>query len=176
MRIERTSTLLFAVTSVLAVMATGALADDLNIPPRKAGQWEVTMALGKGMPEMKVQMCLDETTDKSMMAAGLSMTKKNCPTQNMSRDGDDIVIDSVCDFGGMKTTSHIVISGDMQSDYTVHITGDVEGGPKGMPGKTDMTQTVHWVGADCDGMKPGEMMMPGGSKIDATQMMKAMGG
>jgi hypothetical protein len=39
-----------------------------------------------------------------------------------------------------------------------------------------MTQTVHWVGADCAGMKPGEMMMPGGLKIDATKLMKSMGG
>ena len=175
MRTATTSLYLLGAAVALAT-ALPAAADDLNIPPRKAGQWEVTMSLGKGRPEMKSQMCLDETTDKEMMAAGLSMSKDMCPTQKISHDGDNIVIDSVCDFGAMKSTSHIVISGDMQSDYTVHITGNIEGGPKGMPGKTDMTQTVHWVGADCAGMKPGEMMMPGGLKIDATKLMKSMGG
>ena len=176
MRIENSSALFFAVAAALALANSGAIADDLNIPPRKAGQWEITMSMGQGRPEMKTTMCLDENTDKAMMSAGLSMTKDMCPTQKMSQEGGNIVIDSVCDFGGMKTTSHIVISGDMQSDYTVRITGDIEGGPKGMPNKTDMTQTVHWVGAECVGLKPGEMMMPGGMKFDATKMMQSMGG
>ncbi|MEO8667767.1 MAG: DUF3617 family protein [Bauldia sp.] len=175
MRIHQATILLFA--GALAGQVASAAADDLQIPPRKAGQWDITMAMGHGLPEMKAQMCLDDTTDKAMMAAGLSLSKTVCPEQSAVRDGDDIVIDSKCEMGRMKTASHIVISGDFQSTYTVHITGTIEGMPKGMSNKTDITQTVTWAGAECTGgLKPGEMAMPGGIKIDATKLMKSMGG
>jgi hypothetical protein len=130
------------------------------------------MSLGQGLPEMNIAMCLDEKTDAAMMSAGLAIAKDMCPEQSMRRDGDNLVIDSVCTFAGKKTTSHIVISGDMSSAYTVHIQGDVEGAPR----KTDMKQDVRWAGATCDGLKPGEMMMPGGMKIDAIRIMGGMGG
>ena len=44
-------------------------------------------------------------------------------------------------------------------------------------GPTKMTQTATWVGVDCtDGLKPGDMLMPGGMKANVTDMMKMMGG
>jgi hypothetical protein len=173
MRIDQTRLLLAA--SALALPATFAVADDLNIPPRKAGQWEIAMSMGGG--QFTTRMCLDDATDKAMMQAGLSLSKDVCPEQSSSQDGDTIIIDSTCQMGPMKTTSHIVITGDFQSAYTVRITGTVEGMPKGMDDKTDITQTVTWVGSECTGgLKPGEMEMPGGMKIDATRLMQSMGG
>jgi hypothetical protein len=162
---------LFALIGLAAVSGPAA-ADDLQIPPRKPGQWEIRMSLGHGLPEMNAVMCLDEKTDAAMMAAGLALAKDVCPEQSVRREGDELVIDSVCAFAGKKTTSHIVITGDMSSAYTVHIQGQVEG----MPRKTDMKQEVRWAGPTCDGLKPGEMMMPGGMKIDATRVMRGMGG
>jgi hypothetical protein len=163
---------LYALLAASIVGSLPAAADDLDIPPRKPGQWEVKMSLGQGLPEMTAAMCLDEKTDAAMMAAGLSLAKDMCQEQTMRRDGEAIVIDSVCEFGGKKTTSHIEVTGDMSSAYTVHIQGTVEG----MSRKTDMKQEVRWAGSTCDGLKPGEMMMPGGMKIDATRLMGATGG
>jgi hypothetical protein len=177
MRIRFAAVCQLAIVATLAVPATFAAADSIDIPARKAGMWHIKMAMGPGLPERTAKLCLDGTTDKAMMEAGLSLTKGMCEKQEMTRDGGAIVIDSVCKFGPMKSTSHIVIDGDFQSEYKIHITGAIEGGPKGMPGKTDLTQTVRWISADCsDGLKPGEMMMPGGLKIDATKLMKSIGG
>jgi hypothetical protein len=173
----RTGTGLFALLVTLA-FAAPALSEEIGIPARKAGEWEITMTMGgkAKIPPMTMKVCLDEKTDAEMMKAGLAISKDACPRQDMSRDGDDIVIDSTCSFGGMETTSHIVVSGDFQSSYTLIISSSIEGAPAGMPKNTEMTQTARWVAAACKGMKPGEMMMPGGMKIDATKMMKGMGG
>ncbi len=166
-----TRALLFALAALSLAAELPAAADELQIPPRKPGQWEIKMSLGKGLPEMNATICLDEKTDAAMMAAGLSLAKDMCPEQSMRRDGETLVIDSVCSFGGKKTTSHIEVTGDMSSAYTVSISGNVEGTSR----KTDMKQEIRWAGPVCDGLKPGEMMMPGGMKIDATRMMGAMG-
>ena len=108
--------------------------------------------------------------------AGLAVSKDKCPEQTIVRDGSDIVIDSNCKFGAMSTKSHVVISGDFQSAYTIHITSENQGGPKGMPPKTDITQEARWTGAQCtDGLKPGQMLVHG-MKIDATKVMKGLGG
>jgi hypothetical protein len=169
--------LVWLVVAVGAV-ASSAFAEDLSdIPARKAGMWHIRMAMRPGLPELTTKLCLDASTDKLMMAAGLSISKGMCEKQDIGRDGASIVIDSICKFGPLKTNSHIVIDGDFQSEYTVHITGTVEGGPKGMPDKTDLKQTARWISETCsDGLKPGQMMMPGGKKIDATKLMRSMGG
>jgi hypothetical protein len=160
-----------------ALPATFAGAEEIELPARKPGMWHIKMALGPGLPERTAKLCLDETTDKAMMAAGLSLTKGMCEKQDVSHEGKAIIIDSACTFGPMKTTSHVVVEGDFQSEYRVHITGAVEGGPKGMPGTTEMNQTVTWISSDCsDGLQPGQMMMPGGIKIDATKLMQSIGG
>jgi hypothetical protein len=75
----------------------------------------------------------------------------------------------------MKTTSHIVMSGDFQSSYSMQITSDTTGGPPKMPGHSVMTQTATWMGACSAGMQPGDMIMPGGMKINALKAMKPGG-
>lgn len=167
----------FVVMAAVA-LPLAAHAAEFDFPPRKAGQWEMTTKIAgmANLPAMDAKMCLDATTDQKMMAAGLALSKTACSKQDIAHDGADIVIDSTCKFGAMTTTSHVVISGDFQSAYTMHITSNNVGGPKGMPAQTDMSQEARWTGASCtDGLKPGEMLVHG-MKIDATKMMKSMGG
>jgi hypothetical protein len=101
-----------------------------------------------------------------------------CSRQEISRDGEDYVIDSTCQIGPMTSTSHIVVSGDFQSAYTVNMTSEMSGAAMaGMPGTNNMTQEARWISADCtDGMAPGDMLMPGGMKTNVKDMMKMMGG
>jgi hypothetical protein len=166
---------------VLAFTTTAASAQDFDFPARKAGMWEIQNASAQGGPaNMTIKACVDEASDKQMMQAGLNMSKSMCPEQSMTKDGDSIVIDATCDFGGMKSKSHTVMTGDFQSSYQVETTSEISGMPSvpGMPsGPTKMTQTATWVGADCtDGLAPGDMLMPGGMKVNVSDMMKMMGG
>jgi hypothetical protein len=48
------------------------------------------------------------------------------------------------------------------------------GSEKG-PRETLMTQTAAWKGADCAGMKPGDMTVPGGLRVNVEQL-KALSG
>jgi hypothetical protein len=165
----------------LACGTTAASAQDFDFPTRKAGMWEIQNVTQQGgTPDMTIKACVDEASDRLMMEAGLNMSKSMCPDQTMAKEGDSIVIDATCDFGGMKSKSHTVMTGDFQSSYQVETTSEISGMPSipGMPaGPTKMTQTASWVGADCtDGLMPGDMLMPGGMKVNVKDMMKMMGG
>jgi hypothetical protein len=146
-----------------------ALAQDFDIPARKAGQWKIEMQLPTpGKQSIVTELCLDANTDKQLMSAGIGMTPE-CTT---TKSGNGF--DSVCNFSGMTTRSHVEISGDFQSSYTVKIVSDREGGPAGVPKHSEITQTATWQG-ECKGLKPGEMLMPGGLKMDALKVLKPGG-
>jgi hypothetical protein len=158
----------FALPLAACCAALPALAQGLDIPPRKAGQWKIEMQLPVGNQKIVSELCLDENTDKQLMAAGVGMTSDCTTTQNGNS------FDSVCTFGGMTTKSHIEMSGDFQSSYAMKISTDREGGPANIPKHSEMTQTATWEGA-CKGLKPGEMLMPGGLKMDALKILKPGG-
>ena len=165
--------------AALIALAVPAAAQEFDFPERKAGMWEIKMMpeTPGAMPEQTIKACIDAASDKQMMAAGFSMSKSMCSRQEMKQEGDSYVIDSTCQVGPMSTTSHIVITGDFQSAYTVKMTSEVTGAPMAVPGAGNMTQEARWVGADCtDGMAPGDMLMPGGMKVNVNDMMKMFGG
>jgi hypothetical protein len=159
--------LTIALVAGVAIVPAAAWAFD--IPARKAGQWKIEMQLPvAGMKAIVTELCLDENTDKQLMEAGVGMTS-DCTTTQTGNG-----FDSVCNFSGMKTTSHVEMTGDFQSSYTMKIVSDIEGGPAKMPKHSEITQTATWEGA-CKGLKPGEMLMQGGLKVDALKAMKPGG-
>jgi hypothetical protein len=163
---------------IAAIVVAGCLpafAAEIDLPPRKPGQWQVEMDTGSG-PAITMTMCLDEATDAAMMQLGLSLSGDLCSNLSTTRDGDTIVIDATCTLGTMKTTSHSVISGDFQSAYTIEIASTIEGAPEGMPAQSSITQRVTWMGACADDLAPGDMMMPGGMKMNVKDLIGAMGG
>jgi hypothetical protein len=167
--------------AALAALTLPAGAQEIEFPARKAGQWEITMTSETpgGMPNQTIKACIDATTDKQMMEAGFSMSKSMCSRQEMKQEGDAYVIDSTCQIGPMTSTSHIVITGDFQSAYTVKMTSEMTGAAlvPGMPGTNNMTQEARWISDACtDGMAPGDMLMPGGMKVNVNEMMKMFGG
>ena len=165
----------FAVLPLIVLGLTlPAAAAEFEFPARKAGQWKIDMDTGMAQP-MAMQICLDAATDKEMMAAGLSLSAGMCSKIDTSQDGGSIVIDATCAMGPMKTTSHTVISGDFQSNYTIETTSDIEGAPAGMPARSVIVQKATWVG-ECTDLSPGEMLMPTGQKVNIRQMMQTMGG
>lgn len=156
-----------------------AMSQDIALPARKPGQWEIKMVpeTQGAAPNMTIIACIDAASDAEMMSAGLSMTKQMCPQQEMRREGDSIVIDTTCKIGPMETKSHSVITGDFQSAYTVTTTTETTGGLAAMAGTNMTKQEARWVSAECsDGLKPGDMLMPGGKKTNINDVMKMMGG
>jgi hypothetical protein len=176
--------MLYRLPAILISAAIGfpiapAFAQNAELPARKSGQWEIKMIPDTpgAAPEMSIEACVDAASDQEMMRAGLSMAEGMCSHQEIRQEGATYVIDSTCNIGPMKTESHIVISGDFQSAYKVNVTTVTTGAMAPMAGTNEMVQEARWVGPQCtDGMVPGDMLMPGGRKVNVNEMMKTMGG
>jgi hypothetical protein len=166
--------LLLAAAALAAPAAVSAQA--LDLPPRKPGLWEVatTVEKPKGVPAFTAKMCINEATDRELMDYGLKLSAGSCRSLTTRRDGPGFVIDAECTMAGKPAKSRTVITGDLQSAYAVRMEGSMDGGSKG-PQSTVTTQTATWKSADCPGMKPGDMTVFGGIKVNIKQL-KALSG
>jgi hypothetical protein len=161
----------FGSTVCLLALMQANDARAVDLPVRKAGLWEMkVLRTGSPMPEMTMQHCTDET----MSTAASSMAKEACSKQDIQKTATGYVSDSVCGIAGMSITSHSEITGDFNSAYTVKSTAHSEGGPAGT---RDSTTTIEakWLGACKADQKPGDIVMPGGMKINVKDMEKLKG-
>jgi hypothetical protein len=171
----KTPTAVLIAAGVLATpLALGA--QTLDLPPRKPGLWDVTTVVEKpaGVPMVTAQMCLDPVTDRELMDYALKLSG-NCKSLTARREGKSLVIDADCTIGGKATKSKVVLTGDFQSAYTARIEGTMDGGGSKGPQSMLTTQTASWKGAGCPGMKPGDITMFGGVKVNIKQL-KALSG
>ena len=160
-----------AVGLLALLPVSGAVA--VELPVRKAGLWEMkVLSTGAPSPEMTMQQCTDETTDKDMSTAFSPMAKEMCSKQDIQKTSAGYVTDSVCGIAGMTIKSHAEITGDFNSAYTVKSTSHSEGGSAG--GGRDNTTTIEakWLGACKGDQKAGDIVMPGGMKMNIKDMEK----
>ena len=155
-----------------AVPADRVRADDL--PIRKAGLWEIKMAkTGSPLPDMTMQHCTDETTDRDMNNMVSPMAKQICSKQDIQKTATGYVSDSLCSVGGVSIASHSEINGDFNSAYTVTTTSHGDLGSKGTPRDTVTKIEAKWLGACKPDQKPGDIVMPGGGfKLNVKDMDK----
>ncbi|MGZ3351758.1 MAG: DUF3617 domain-containing protein [Xanthobacteraceae bacterium] len=148
----------------------------VEMPVRKAGLWELKMVrTGSPLPEMTMQHCTDETTDKAMTAAASPMSKEVCSKNDIQKTATGYVSDSECSVAGMSMKSHSEITGDFNSAYTVNTTSHSERGPAGSPHDTTMTIEAKWLGACKPDQKPGDIVMPGGFKMNVKDAERLKG-
>jgi hypothetical protein len=163
---------LFASAICLVALLPAGDARAVDLPVRKAGLWEMkVLRTGSPMPEMTMQHCTDESTDKEMSTAASPMAKEMCSKQDTQKTATGYVSDSVCGIAGVSITSHSEITGDFNSAYSVKSTSHSEGGPAGA---RDSTTTIEakWLGACKPDQKPGDIVMPGGMKMNVKDMEK----
>jgi hypothetical protein len=154
--------------------ASGARADEL--PIRKAGLWEMkVMRTGSPMPDMTMQQCTDETTDKAMSTAFAPMSKDICSKKDIQKTATGYVSDSVCGMAGVSIVSHSEIVGDFNSAYTVKTVSHTAGGPAAVKGDHETTIQAKWLGACKPDQKPGDIVMPGGLKVNLHDLDKLKG-
>jgi hypothetical protein len=155
--------------TLLPALDAGAV----EMPIRKAGLWEMkVLRTGSSLPEMTMQHCTDETTDKEMSTTFSPMAKEMCSKQDIQKTATGYVSDSVCKVGAMSITSHSDINGDFNSGYTVKSTSHNEGGPANVPRDSTTTVEAKWLGACKADQKPGDIVMPGGMKMNVKDMEK----
>jgi hypothetical protein len=169
---------LVSLTLGACLLATLAAPDAaaVELPVRKAGLWEMKMLRpGAPGPEMTMQHCTDETTDKAMSSSFSPASKDMCSKQDIQKTAAGYVTDSVCTVAGVTMTTHSEIVGDFNSAYTVKATSHSQGGPAAVPRDSTTAIEAKWLGACKADQKPGDIMMPGGVKMNITDMERLKG-
>ena len=150
-------------------------AQAVDLPVRKAGLWEMkVLRTGSPVPDMTMQHCTDATTDKQM-STSFSPSKDICSKQDIQKTATGYVSDSICGVAGMTITSHAEITGDFNSAYTVKSTSHSERGPSSVPRDSTTMIEAKWLGACKPDQKPGDIMMPGGMKMNILDLEKLKG-
>ena len=167
-------------TIVAACLFCVSAASAMDMPTRKAGQWEIKMQFVDGnLPARAMRQCIDQATDKMMNSSFGGDAGSHCSKREIKNVGGTMVVDSVCQFGAGTTTSHAVVSGSFDSAYEVDVTSTRKGGPP-IPGMapnrtTHMKISAKWLGPCPAGMRPGDMMIGNGMKINILDMQKLHG-
>jgi hypothetical protein len=158
----------------LALLSAGAASAD-DLPTRKAGLWEMKIVkTGSSLPDMTMQHCTDEATDKDMNNTVSPMAKQICSKQEVKKTATGYLSDSVCAVAGVTMTTHAEIVGDFSSGYSVTSNSHSEGGPASL---RDITTRIEakWLGACKADQKPGDIVMPGGFKLNVKDVEKLKG-
>ncbi len=157
---------------LLALLPAGAAFAD-ELPVRKAGLWEMkTVRTGSRAPDLTMQQCTDATTDKDLNSSLSPLAKLVCSRQDIQKTANGYTVDAVCGAAGVSITSHTEISGDFNSAYTVNARSHTEKGPGGKPLDTMTRIEAKWVGACKPDQKPGDIVMPGGIKMNVKDLEK----
>jgi hypothetical protein len=166
----------FVAAAVLALPCAAPLAGSAaEMPERRAGLWEMKISFeNRSIPPQTIQQCVDSATDKLMNANFGDMSHQACDKRDIQNVAGRIVIDSSCKFGQMTTTSHAEVTGSFDSAYVVKVTLSHEGRPVA-GGQSNMTIEAKWLGPCKAGQKAGDMIMPGGLKMNVRDLQKMRG-
>jgi hypothetical protein len=160
----RTSFSAATLCGALAFAATSASAFDF--PAMKAGLWESTvMREGAAQKLGTTRMCMDAAVQKEMMDMRMGTMKSMCQKNDIRRDGNKVYSDSECKLGDstMKASSVTVFTGD--TAYHVESKSTYDPPKPGIPsGK--MTIDGKWAGACPAGMRPGDVVLADGRKVN----------
>lgn len=150
--------------------ANAPAAGPLAMPKRKPGLWSQTM-VNEGTTQT-VQICIDADTDAKMSVWGQQVGKDMCSKNTFAAAPGGYSFESECDIGNM---GHVVskgaVTGDFNTSYTVKMTSTTTGSSIPQANATSqMTLTAKWDGACPADMKGGDMLLPGGVKINLEAM------
>lgn len=148
-------------------MKQAAEAGATTPPVRKAGLWEQRVSNGDMVQVSRV--CMDAAVDRRLSWWGAQTTKGACEKNLVTGRADGgWQFSSICDMGsGGRTTTSGVATGDFDSHYQVAAQSSTTGAaaPQ-MNGLHKLTIDAAYQGPCPAGMKPGDMSLPGGVKIN----------
>jgi hypothetical protein len=152
-----------------------APAGPVTPPKRKPGLWLQTVSSSAGSQETK--LCLDEATEAKMTLWGQSVGQNVCAKNLITPAPGGWKVESECDFGEAgKNVSTGTITGDFNTKYVLKMTTTTTGANVVQAnGTQDMEMTGTWQGACPADMKPGDMTLPGGMKVNINQIAAMQG-
>lgn len=142
-----------------------------TLPARTPGLWAQTVS-SRGRSQA-TRICLDKATEARFTWWGQHAGQGACgKAQVTPRPGGGWTFASACDMGeNGKTETRGEVTGDFAKAYKVSAESTISGAraPE-MNGTHAMTLEARWKGPCPAGMRPGDMLLPGGMKINVLQI------
>jgi hypothetical protein len=113
---------LFVALFVMSGLAFGAS----DLPKRKSGLWEIKISNPTHKGTQAIQQCIDEKTDDLTKNNMPAMEKQSCSKNEMRREGDKWVAESICKFDGRTMKTGAVFTGKFDSAYKADIKSTYE--------------------------------------------------
>ncbi|HTV35337.1 MAG TPA: DUF3617 family protein [Xanthobacteraceae bacterium] len=154
------------VAFIAFLLLSFASASAAEFPTRKAGLWEITIV---GDHPIKVRQCSDAASDEAMEQAGIGFPGE-CAKRDVEKSGNTITVVSVCTSARKTTVSHMVITGSLDSTYTMTMSTQESGRSAG----PSMTLSGKWLGPCAADQKPGDVMLPNGAKFNILKLPKGV--
>ena len=150
---------------VALLVAGSAAAASYDPPKRKSGLWEMKMSSGQTKGMQTIQQCVDEKTDDLMRKDVAENQKMQCSKNEMRKEGDKVIAESVCKMENSTAKTRAVFTGRFDSSYNADIKTTYEPPVAGMKEASSMIE-AKWLGPCKAGQKPGDISMPGMPNID----------
>jgi len=159
--------------AVAAASLSTTRAEELDLPMRKAGLWDMKMRItGGGIPTMSMQQCTDAATDKDLRTIYSPLAKETCDKRTVQKTAAGYTVDRVCKKGDDTITTHIDISGDYNTAYEAHLVTRTQDQAQDDPPESDLTLDAKYVGPCKSDQQPGDIVMMGGMKINLKDVLK----
>ncbi len=159
--------------AVVAAAALPSRAEELDLPMRKAGLWDMKMRMtGGGAPTMSMQQCTDAATDKDLRTIYSPLAKETCDKRTVQKTTAGYTVDRICKRGDDTVTTHIDITGNYDSAYQAHLVSRTQDQSPDDPPASDLTLDAKYLGPCKSGQMPGDIIMMGGMKINLKDVLK----
>lgn len=147
-----------------------ASAGPMTMPSRKPGLWKQTVSTS-GIHQTS-SICLDKATEAKLAVWGAGASNDMCQQSEISHIPGGWAFRSSCDMGsGGKTLSEGTVTGDFNTSYKVEAKSTTEGaGAPQMNGPHKMIMEATWEGPCPADMKPGDMALANGMKMNMLDM------
>jgi hypothetical protein len=156
---------------VALLVASPAAAASYDPPKRKSGLWEMKMSSGQAKGMHTIQQCVDEKTDDLMKKDMAENQKMQCRKNEMRKEGDKVVAESVCKVENSTAKTRAVFTGRFDSAYKADIKTTYEPPVAGMKEASSVIE-AKWLGSCKAGQKPGDIVMPGVPNINMDELRK----
>ena len=118
-----------------------------------------------------MQLCVDEKTDDLMKSEMPGGDKLSCSKNDIRKEGDTVVNESVCKLNGSTAKTRAVFTGRFDSAYKADIKSTYEPPMAGMREASTVIE-AKWLGSCQAGQKPGDLLIPGMPNMNMKDMMK----
>lgn len=153
--------------------ATDESASDYPVPVRQPGLWrQVSLVEGLDTP-IAMKLCIDKATD-AQLSWWSAAARRNCSADTMTRKADGSwSFDSDCqEANGVRIVRSGVVVGDFDRRYQISVTTTISGAkdPR-LLGTRKLSIDAERLGSCPAGMRPGEVELPNGVRIKASDLL-----